>query len=502
MYFLVAMATLSACGIFVDDGPWDLTLGLGVAGETIDKDIVVLFPDQSSSDNTQYLKIWTMDPAGLRCDDLISGDIVPESDTLQIKLPLPEGSALRNMPDKQVMFFVEARDANVALLRGCTIARARKKLGITILLTCICQPDPGICAAQDEVPGNSKDDDCDGMTDECDPQKNDCDDDEPCTQDLCVNGKCQYSVFDDGVECDDLDRCTDNDSCLDGLCTGDAKDCSSLDVTCKLGVCNKLSGECEAIAVPNGTMCDDNQYCLDGECRNMTWVTIAGGTYTMGDNEHANESPEHTVTVPSFQITKTEITLELYKYCVTAGACSEPSNNDDKCTWKYESSDDNEDGDYPINCVDWNQAKDFCEWAGGRLPTEAEWEFAARSRGQDKFYPWGDEVPSCEFAIIRDSGTHYCKDAPQNVCSKEAGNTEQGLCDMAGNVQEWTADWWYAGYDNTPTDGSAMTGSQYDTSRSVRGGSFEDTANYSRCTWRYGADNDEQAHSLGFRCAR
>ena len=803
----------SACGIFVNDGPWDLTLGLGVAGQTIDKDVVVLFPNQSSLDNTQYLKIWTMDPARLRGDDFISGDVVPESDPLQIKLPLPENTALRNMPDKQVIFFVEARDTNVALLRGYAIARARKKLGITILLTCICQPVPGICAAQDEIPGNSKDDDCDGMTDECDPQKNDCEDDNPCTQNFCIDGKCLYSKLDDGALCNDMDPCTVGDTCQDGQCEGTEKDCSQYSyATCHEGVCNESTGACEPSPVINGTDCDDNLFCTvddacldgvctgqprdcnddnfcttdrcdessdkcsnalqpipgaeimgdpscsngvdddcdgytdeqdpncnscdsdsqcddsnpctenkctDGECNNppkndnspcddgvfcnggdycvggscsghggdpcpgpdgdsnctescdeendncnsldpdgspcddglyctvsdscqsgtcsgvdrdcsdsydctndacdeqsvscahtpisdpgtegpvgditcdndrdddcdgltdtddydclcqasassedpdlcnnqidddcdgvsdsndpdcgcvpdctdkvcgddgcggqcgsdcsdglscvhglclaMNWVTIVGGTYTMGKDGNLHTSPAHQVTVPSFQITKTEITQALYRHCYDQGVCSAPNPYDQfdrpRCNWGNTDHDN-----YPINCLDWNQAKDFCEWAGGKLPSEAEWEFAARSRGQDNTYPWGEDEPTCDYAIMYTNypSTHCCEYicGTRQVCSRTQGNTEQGLCDMAGNVQEWTADWWHFGYDGTPTDGSAYIGYPYETSRTVRGGSFNIAYHHLECTERINFGKDSRTDYTGFRCTR
>lgn len=455
------------------------------------------------------MNIWAFDPAGLRCEDFIYGDMEPGTidnlGSLQIKLPIPEGSAMRSMPDRQVMFFVEAQDANVTLLRGCVTARARKGLGITVKLECICEPVPGICAAQKEIPDNSIDDDCDGLTDECDPQKDDCDDENSCTQDLCVNGKCQYSKSEDGTFCNDNDPCTEADTCQDGLCTGTTKDCSDKNghSGCLLGTC--VLGECKSLPVLNGTECDgSNMVCLDGECCSMDWITITGGTYTMGDNDHSVESPAHNVTVPSFQITKTEITQTLYQYCYDAEVCSAPNSYDQDnrplCNWENVDNKNN-----PINCVDWNQAKTFCEWAGGRLPSEAEWEFATRSRGLNITYPWGDDLPSCNYAIMKESAyAHPCDniDGTRPVCIIEEGMTEQGLCDMAGNVAEWTADWWQDGYDGAPSDGSARTGSQWDAYRAIRGGSFKDTSNYLRCTSRIEQNKDERLDSLGFRCAR
>ena len=136
------------------------------------------------------------------------------------------------------------------------------------------------------------------------------------------------------------------------------------------------------------------------------------------------------MTVKSFQLAKTEVTNKQYKACVEAGACTPPSS--------YEGGDDQ-----PVVNVDWNQAKAFSEWVGGRLPSEAEWEYAARSGGKERKYPWGDEEPSCERAVMNQGGNGCGRNATWPVCSKTAGNTSQGLCDMAGNVWEWTQDWYH-----------------------------------------------------------
>ena len=139
--------------------------------------------------------------------------------------------------------------------------------------------------------------------------------------------------------------------------------------------------------------------------------------------------PRHTVTVNSFEMAKTLVTVEQYKVCVDAKACTVPSAGPD-CNWGVPGR-----GKHPVNCVDWQQAQTFSAWEGGRLPTEAEWEYAARSGGRDQKYPWGDSPPTCEKAVFKGCGTGT---AP--VCSKPAGNTAQGLCDAAGNVWEWMED--------------------------------------------------------------
>ena len=95
---------------------------------------------------------------------------------------------------------------------------------------------------------------------------------------------------------------------------------------------------------------------------------------------------------------------------------------------------------HPINCVDWNQATAFCAWGGGRLPTEEEWYAEASNRSRRQ-HPWGTEEVSCDYAIWRErSRTNGCgKNSTWPVCSKPRGNSASGLCDMSGNVSEWTS---------------------------------------------------------------
>ncbi|MBI5244538.1 MAG: SUMF1/EgtB/PvdO family nonheme iron enzyme [Elusimicrobia bacterium] len=90
---------------------------------------------------------------------------------------------------------------------------------------------------------------------------------------------------------------------------------------------------------------------------------------------------------------KTEVTVAQYKACVDTGACAAPDTGG-SCNWGVSGRES-----HPVNCVDWNQAKAFSEWADGRLPSEAEWEYAARSAGKDRKYPWGDEQATCARAV-------------------------------------------------------------------------------------------------------
>ncbi len=163
---------------------------------------------------------------------------------------------------------------------------------------------------------------------------------------------------------------------------------------------------------------------------------------------------------------------------------------------------------HPVNCVTWRQAKKYCAWAGGRLPSEAEWEYAARSGGQDITYPWGNETATCDYAVMDDGGIGCGTDSTMAVCSKPAGNTAQGLCEMAGNVWEWVEDYWHYGYDGAPTDGTAWVNDPPRTTsaRVERGGTFYDHADDLRAASRYAIDTGRFSsfsfrYDLGFRCA-
>jgi formylglycine-generating enzyme required for sulfatase activity len=113
---------------------------------------------------------------------------------------------------------------------------------------------------------------------------------------------------------------------------------------------------------------------------------------------------------------------------------------------------------HPMNWITWDDASRFCTWAGGRLPSEAEWEYAARGGGQRTTYPWDNEPATCEYAVMDDGEVGCGSGETSPVCSKIAGNTTQGLCDMAGNVMEWVQDKIHADYAGAPSDGSRLPG--------------------------------------------
>ncbi len=218
----------------------------------------------------------------------------------------------------------------------------------------------------------------------------------------------------------------------------------------------------------------------------IQWIGFPGGKFAMGrDDAETSAKPVHEVTVKSFQMAKTLVTNKQYRACVAAGAC----------TAAHKDAGPGDD-DRPVTEVDWNQAKAFSAWAGGRLPTETEWEYAARGGGKERKFPWGDEEATCSRAVIKECGG----DSPAPVCSKPAGNTPQGLCDMAGNVDEWVEDPYHNTYDGAPTDGSAWEAGGY--ARTVRAGAYCFPGWMSSAAGRVRMDPERGSEFVGFRPAR
>ena len=234
-------------------------------------------------------------------------------------------------------------------------------------------------------------------------------------------------------------------------------------------------------------------------------VAVPAGEFTMGctdaaDRECGNdERPARRVPVGAFAIDRTEVTVEAWQRCVDAGACRQA------ITVGACNAGSPERGRFPVNCVTWYQARDYCRWAGARLPTEAEWEKAAR--GTDgRRYPWGDDAPGSGGAFRANWGEGLARilwmrdgfeyDAPVGLFP--SGASPWGALDMAGNLAEWVADW-YGPYvaGAVPDPAGPASG----TARVVRGGSFQDYARRIRATARDRHEPERWFEHVGFRCA-
>jgi len=236
------------------------------------------------------------------------------------------------------------------------------------------------------------------------------------------------------------------------------------------------------------------------------WIPLESGYFEMGDDVNVgNASPVHEVHVSAFKMKRTEVTVSEYGECVDAGVCTVPVGAQGTCNWENRSA----WGDHPVNCIQWDQAVTFCNWydGGSRLPSEAEWEYAARSAGKiiTQTYPWGKASPSCLYAIMTDEfGIDGCGTRRTwPVCSKPEGNTGQGICDMAGNVSEWVQDHSHVDYNgNPPLDGSAWeeVGGTY---RVLRGAAYNgNQSHFFAVAFRGNSDPSMIQDSIGFRCAK
>ena len=228
---------------------------------------------------------------------------------------------------------------------------------------------------------------------------------------------------------------------------------------------------------------------VDGGTCPTGMVLIPAGTFTMGDSDTTSTGaqPPHSVTLSAYCMDVTEVTVAAYSTC-TATGCAAP-NTGTGCNWSVSGR-----GNHPINCVDWSQARAYCQSLGGDLPTEAQWEYAAR--GTDgRRHPWGTDAPAsqlCWSGVGARAGTCPIQSFP-------SGNSPFGLFDMSGNVWEWTRDWFApypSGSDVNPT------GPGSGTTHVVHGGSWNSSAGFLvRATYRGDDPPTIRNSDIGFRCA-
>jgi len=235
----------------------------------------------------------------------------------------------------------------------------------------------------------------------------------------------------------------------------------------------------------------------------MTMVYVPAGSFLMGSAEDDPEAlddefPQHEVSLDTFWIDRTEVTNAQYGLCVRGGDCEISPYADVTILNGI---------DYPVVGVTWYDAEAYCEWAGGRLPTEAEWEYAARGSEARRF-PWGDVLDGeifnfCDANCVSDPADAayddgYAQTAP--VGSYPAGASWVGALDMAGNVWEWVWDWYDSDYyTDTPIENPA--GPAEGDSKVWRGGGFSHYSQDARSARRWGIHPGNPTLPVGIRCA-
>lgn len=255
-------------------------------------------------------------------------------------------------------------------------------------------------------------------------------------------------------------------------------------------------------ALPAGGTAAGTADCSDDRC------TIAAGSFWQGGDNigFASACPAREVTLSAYAIGTREVTRARYATCVSDGACPSP---DAACLDRVEVGEGIDTDDLPITCIDASAAEAFCAFDGGRLPTEAEWEKAARGTDGAAF-PHGATPPTCTEANFRFASS-FCSEGPLPPGQLPAGTSPFGLADAAGNVWEWTADAFDVAYyedapDTDPPGPNECREARGDTPgpcrfRVIRGGSFL-TVESTLHTWvRNVAPPDTIDESIGVRCA-
>lgn len=227
---------------------------------------------------------------------------------------------------------------------------------------------------------------------------------------------------------------------------------------------------------------------------------VPAGPFEMGSMDgDGDERPVHSVVLDAYYIDTYEVTVAAYRRCVEAGECQPPGRLRSYSRESYFANPAFDD--FPVVYIDWNMAQTFCEWRGARLPTEAEWEKAAR--GIDgRTYPWGEGIDCTRANYYRQEGTDFsaCVGDTTSVGSFDDGSSPYGVHDLTGNVWEWTADW-YAERYYTVSPERDPAGPEAGRGKVVRGGTWFFSDYSSRAANRYWFDPAVAYDNIGFRCA-
>ena len=292
---------------------------------------------------------------------------------------------------------------------------------------------------------------------------------------------------------DDGTPCADGLTCLQGQCVG----CGVSGLPC-----------------PAGFLCEPGNEVGEGWCVSAAGgsVSVPGDRFWMGCNDSVDEScyldevPQHAVEVAAFEIDRTEVTAAAYRSCAS---CDEPS----EVAGELGTYEPPEKRSHPINYVNWDQARTYCEERGDswRLCSEAEWEMAARGgcslyceAGDDAccqdampVHPWGDDGPTCDLASFLG-----CTEGTEPVGELTAGASPYGALDMAGSVWEFVQDWQHDSYDGAPSTGQPAWEVPPGTTRVMRGGSLNNAADTLRSSDRNANGPEETSPYVGVRCCR
>lgn len=232
------------------------------------------------------------------------------------------------------------------------------------------------------------------------------------------------------------------------------------------------------------------------DVKGVSMVLVSAGKFWMGGDGIGgffDEQPAHQIYLDAFYIDRYEVTNVLYKACVDTGTCDPPTS-----TSHYNSS---QYAQHPVVNVNWYMAKEYCEWRGGRLPTEAEWEKAARGT-DSRYYPWGNynDIDCLDANFYDALNIVYCVGDTKPVGSYYRGYSPYGAYDMAGNVWEWAADWYSSDY-YASSPASNPLGPDNGGNRVLRGGSWSSPPHDIGTANRDGSDPLKANNTIGFRCA-